>query len=166
MNPHESAIDMSRRDFLQQAAAVTGLAALAPAAPAEEKAALLPSVKLGKTDVTRLIIGGNPIYGYAHFNKLLGAHQKEWHTPERVVALLKRVEEVGINTWQCSYHERSLSDLDRIREAGGRINWFCLGNPDWDQFPDRIEDAAKRKPIGIAPHGALAERLHRNNKIN
>ena len=32
--------------------------------------------------------------------------------------------------------------------------------------PDRIDDAAKRKPIGIAPHGALAERLHRANQLD
>jgi hypothetical protein len=46
------------------------------------------------------------------------------------------------------------------------MNWLCLGKPDWDEHPERIEDAAKRKPIGIAPHGALAERLHREGKLD
>ena len=46
-----------------------------------------------------------------------------------------------------------------------KFNWLCLGKPDWDQHPERIADAAKRKPIGIAPHGALAEKLHRQNKL-
>ena len=41
------------------------------------------------------------------------------------------------------------------------MHWLCLGKPDWDQQPEHIDDAAKHKPIGIAPHGALAERLHR-----
>jgi hypothetical protein len=45
------------------------------------------------------------------------------------------------------------------------MHWLCLGKPDWDQYPERIEDAARRKPIGIAPHGALADRLHRDNKL-
>ncbi|HZT78695.1 MAG TPA: hypothetical protein VFA26_00615, partial [Gemmataceae bacterium] len=39
------------------------------------------------------------------------------------------------------------------------------GKPDWDQHPEHIDDAAKRKPIGIAPHGALAEKLHRQKKL-
>ena len=30
---------------------------------------------------------------------------------------------------------------------------------------DALQSAARRKPIGIAPHGALAERLHRQNKL-
>src|SRR5258707_14028866 len=45
------------------------------------------------------------------------------------------------------------------------MHWLCLGKPDWDQHPDHIKDAAKHKPIGIAPHGALAERLHREKKL-
>jgi hypothetical protein len=125
----------------------------------------LPTVKLGPHVVTRLIIGGNPIYGHSHFNKLYSQHLSSWHTPDRVLALLKRCKEVGINTWQNSYAERTLQDLDRYREAGGKLQWLCLGKPDWDKRPERIAEAAKRKPVGIAPHGAHAERLHRENRL-
>jgi hypothetical protein len=163
-----SSSSSTRRDFLQQAAGLaTGVAALAGSTgAAEEKAAeLLPSVKLGPHSVTRLIIGGNPVYGYSHFNKLLSQSMISWHTPERVVELLQRSEKAGINTWQNSYAERTLDDLERYRSAGGKMHWLCLGKPDWDEKPDRVEDAAKHKPIGIAPHGHLAERLHRQNKL-
>jgi hypothetical protein len=169
--PPAGAAHSSRRDFLQQAAGLAAcLGTAVPAAAAPEQPAKaepqLPTIKLGKHDVTRLIIGGNPIYGYSHFNKLLSQHQVDWHTPERVVALLKRCEQAGINCWQNSYAERTLQDLDRYREAGGKMHWLCLGKPDWDQHPDRIADAAKRKPIGIAPHGALGDRLYRDKKLD
>ncbi len=158
----------SRRDFLQQAAGlgVCATACLQAVANETNAAPLLPTVKLGRHDVTRLIIGGNPVYGHSHFNRLLSQHQTAWHTPERVVELLQHCERYGLNAWQNSYADRTLSDLDRYRAAGGKMHWLCLGKPDWDQHPDRIDDAAKRKPIGIAPHGALAERLHRQNKLN
>src|SRR5437660_74461 len=173
MDPHEdggqkvAAGSSSRRDFLQQAAGIAGLADLAvPAAgEAQDAAAPLPTIKLGPHEVTRLIVGGNPIYGHSHFNKLLSQHQTAWHTPERVVALLKHCEQAGINTWQNSYAERTLQDLEQYRAAGGTMQWLCLGKPDWDERPDRIDDAARHKPIGIAPHGALAERLHRQNRL-
>lgn len=170
MNPHDSSASQTphRRDFLQQAAGLAaGAAALTPSANAAQPAAAqntLPTIRLGKHQVSRLIIGGNPIYGHSHFNRHLSRHMTDWHTPERVLALLRRCEQVGINTWQNSYAERTLADLDRDRQAGGRMNWLCLGKPDWDQHPERIDDAARRKPIGIAPHGALAERLHRQNR--
>lgn len=149
----------TRRDFLQQA---SGLAAGLAAAPA---AAALPTVKLGPHAVTRLIVGGNPIYGHSHFNKQLSRHMTDWHTPEHVQELLKRCEQAGVNTWQNSYADRTLADLDRYRQAGGTMHWLCLGKPDWDRFPERIDAAAKRKPIGIAPHGGLAEKLHRAKQL-
>jgi hypothetical protein len=156
----------TRRDFLQAAGLAACLGEL-PAAAADtgKSEPLLPTIKLGAHQITRLVIGGNPIYGHSHFNKHLSQHMTDWHTPERVMALLKRCEQAGINCWQNSYAERTLKDLDRYRAGGGKMHWLCLGKPDWDQHPERIAEAGKRKPIGIAPHGALAERLHRTGKL-
>ncbi len=161
----------SRRDFLHRAAGLTaGLAAAAGATTAgangpEKLSRLLPTISLGPHKLTRLIIGGNPIYGHSHFNRLYSQHLIDFHTPERVVELLRACELSGINAWQNSYSERTLADIDRVREAGVSFHWLCLGKTDWDEHPELIEHVAKRKPIGIAPHGALAERLHRQNKI-
>lgn len=160
----------TRRDFLRKTggAATAGavLSQLASPKLNAQSKELLPTIHLGKHRVTRLIIGGNPIYGHSHFNRILSTYQTDWHTPDRVVQLLRHAEEQGINTWQNSYAERTLSDLDKFREAGGTMNWLCLGKPDWDKNPHLIADAAKRKPIGIAPHGALAEKLHRDRKLD
>ncbi len=158
----------SRRGFLQHAAGVTaGIAALPRPGGADERAARsdpLPTVELGPHRISRLIIGANPIYGYSHFNRLLSRHQSEWHTPERVIELLRRAEECGLNTWQSSYSDRCLSDLARYRNEGGKLQWLCLSKPDWDEHPEHVEIAAKSKPIGIAPHGHLCEKLHRQKK--
>src|SRR5260221_1812987 len=161
----------TRRKFLQETVGFAAATAVLAEVSHEAQAAatpepLLPTIKLGSHDVTRLIIGGNPIYGYSHFNKILSQYQTAWHTPERVVELIKHAESKGINTWQNSYAERTLSDLDRYREAGGKMHWLCLGKPDWDKNPERIDDAAKRKPIGIASHGSLGERLFREKKLD
>jgi hypothetical protein len=161
----------TRRKFIEETAGLAAGAAVmaklppASATPAETKDPLLPTIKLGPHEVTRLIIGGNPVYGYSHFNRLLSQHQQAWHTPARVVELLQHCEAKGLNTWQNSYAERTLSDLDRYRAAGGTMHWLCLGKPDWDQNPHLIDDAARRKPIGIAPHGSLADRLHRQGDL-
>src|SRR5687767_14714621 len=160
----------TRRQFLQQASAATGAAVLTPIAASKVAAAQrqprLPTIKLGRHDVTRLIIGGNPIYGHSHFNRILSQYMLAWHTPERVVDLLNHAETHGINTWQNSYTDRTMSDLDKYREQGGKMQWLSLGKPDWDEKPEVIEQAAKRKPLGIAPHGALADRLHREGKMD
>jgi hypothetical protein len=161
----------TRRDFLQQATGLAvGLSAAVPA-PAEadtlaKAEPLLPTIKLGPHEVTRLIIGGNPIYGYSHFNKLFDQHYTSWHTPEQVVAIYQRCEQAGLNCCQSSYAERTLQDLERYRAAGGKMHWLCLGKPDWDRNPDRIAHVARHKPIGIAPHGSLGDRLFRAKKLD
>src|SRR6516162_3027815 len=110
----------NRRDFLQQTAGAAAGMALATSnaeTAQQNNQTALPTIRLGTHQVTRLIIGGNPIYGYSHFNRLLSRHQSAWHTPERVVELLQRCEQAGINTWQNSYADRTLQDLDHYREA-------------------------------------------------
>jgi hypothetical protein len=159
----------SRRGFLHQAAGVAaGIAAASTTAKGAERTvaapSLLPTIPLGPHRVTRLIIGGNPIYGYSHFNKNFDRHMTDWHTPERVMELFRRCEECGLNTFQNSYSARTLADLDRYRASGGTMNWLCLGKPDWDQHPEHIDDAARHRPIGIAPHGSLGDKLHRQKK--
>jgi hypothetical protein len=153
----------TRRTFL----AASAIGALAPAARAADatQSNPLPTVKLGPHTITRMIVGGNPVYGHSHFNKLYSQHMIDWHTPERVMDLLRRCEQAGLNCFQNSYDTRTLADVDRYRAAGGTMHWLCLGKPDWDKHPEHVNDAAKHKPIGIAPHGALADRLHRANKV-
>jgi hypothetical protein len=169
--PQPSPVPSNRRDFLHQAAGLTaGMAALATNARADDPARtsdpLLSTIRLGPHEVSRLIIGGNPVYGYSHFNKLFSQHLTAWHTPERVLELLRRCEQAGINTFQNSYAERTLADVDRYRSEGGTMHWLCLGKPDWEQHPEHIADAAKHQPIGISPHGALNDRLHRQRKYD
>src|SRR5438067_5847790 len=82
----------SRRRFLRSAA---GLAALAPAAAnaaPQPAAQTLPRVKFGKTEITRLIIGSNPFYGYSHFNKILDQTMRDWYTQDRRMEVLHACE--------------------------------------------------------------------------
>jgi hypothetical protein len=126
----------------------------------------LPTISLGPYQVSRLIIGDNPIYGYSHFNQLLSQHQSEFHTPDQVIATLQRAEAAGINAWQNTITPRSLSDLLRYREKGGTIQWLCLSPGQWYDEPHRVEEAARHQPIGIAPHGgAIGDRCLRENSL-
>ena len=127
----------------------------------------LPKVSFCNHQISKLLIGDNPIYGYSHFNQLLSQHQKAYHTPERVVATLKRAEEVGINGWQNSVTERSISDLQRYREAGGTMHYFCLSwSSVWYDEPDRVFEDAKHNPFGMAPHGGgVGQRCLRENRL-
>jgi hypothetical protein len=160
------------------ASAVTaGVMAAKPGLPAVEE--LLPTVALGRHQVTRFIVGSNPIYGYSHFNRQYDQHMLEWFTDERIVQLLLACEKAGINTWQASYNRNMTRQFPRIREAGCRIQFLCLAaswhfDPKLPRTPDAVVDgtikcaqaAAKFNPVGIAFHGWATDMLFRAGKID
>jgi hypothetical protein len=77
----------TRRSFLTSAAGLAA-AGLTPA-PAE---AALPAIRLGKYEVSRLMLGSNPLVGVSHFNPILDHLMYEWMTTERVMEILWRCE--------------------------------------------------------------------------
>ena len=125
----------------------------------------LPVTRLGSHEISRLIIGANPFYGYSHFNRLFSAHMVEWFTPERVCEVLHRCESQGINTWQFSHSPRSISDLKRYRAEGGKIQWLLLSDRVLEEDLTQIDAVAKLKPIGIVHHGGTAERRRRAGQM-
>ena len=84
----------TRRGFLEGVSKVTvagialGAGADAQIEAAETDRNLLPTIQLGTQRVTRLVLGGNPVYGHSHFNHLYSQQLRDYHTPERVVDLL------------------------------------------------------------------------------
>ena len=153
-----------RRRFLQSAAGLAaGLAApLAGNTPSGAAAtAVLPKVRLGKFEVSRLIIGENPFYGYSHFNRILDQAMREWYTPERVCEVLRRSEQNGINTWEFTHSPRSLSDLKRFQDEGGKLQWILLSSREMEQNLGLIPQMAKLKPIAIIHHGGVTDSLFR-----
>ena len=167
----------TRREFLKGASVVAaGLVAVPTAESAEPQ--LLPTIDLGGKKITRLIAGGNPLYGYSHFNGVLDRLMVEYFTDEQVVKFLLDCEKAGINTWQSNFKDRSRRQFPKIREAGCKMNWLCLADP-WDvnpkaNTPEEIHDAmmkcvdiaAPAKPIGMAHHGGGTDNLFRTGKLD
>lgn len=158
MNPSKKA--RSRRRFLQQAAA------LAAAAPAAQGAGpLLPTVKFGKTGITRMIIGSNPFYGYSHFNRIFDESMREWYTPDRRQQVLRDCERHGINTWQVHYNDQPMDDFRRYRAEGGKMNLILLADFDLMTNPGLLPKVAKLGPLGIAHHGSRTDARFRAGEM-
>lgn len=140
----------SRRSFLHAAAALGSGIAAGGSAP-------IPTVKVGRFEVTRLIIGSNPFYGYSHFNRLYDEHMKEWHSQERVLEVLRRCERGGINTWQLSLAGRPLADLKRYKAEGGPMNWLTLADASLGEDAARMQELRALEPLGIVHHGGRTD---------
>jgi len=127
---------------------------------------LLPTVRLGKYEITRLIVGSNPFNGYCYALASLSEHMREWSTPENVCKVLRRSQEAGINTFQFSYRERAMAELKRYQDEGGDIQWMLLGGGPMKDRPELIAQVAKLRPVGIVHHGGVTDERFRNGEMH
>src|SRR3954462_14477200 len=138
---------MRRREFFLQSSA-----GLAVAAAGTETVPPIPTVKFGKTEITRLILGSNPFYGYSHFNRTLDQCMREFYTQDRRMEVLHAAERHGLNAWQVHYDTQAMADVARYRAEGGKMHVILLADFELMRNPKLLPDVAKLGPLGIAHH--------------
>lgn len=148
----------TRRDFVMTS--VVAPAAIPDAAPA------LPTVRFGKHQVTRMILGTNPMFGYSHLNTNLDLAMREWMTHERRVETVLRAERAGINTWQLHYHNDTMAMIPALRERGSKIQMFLLSDFELHKDLSMIPAAARHGFIGMAHHGNRTDEAFRARQMD
>ncbi len=154
-----------RRSFLAKASGVAASGLVLSSAaraddPPPEKQPLLPTIKLGPHDVTRLIAGWNPIGGHSHTTLNMARVMREYFTVERTVEFVLKCEQEGINTWQYDHTDNGVKSLRAAREQGSAIQAICL-------HAERAHDAPLKKvideadPIAIVHHGGVTDAMFR-----
>ena len=125
----------------------------------------LPKVRFGKFEITRMIVGSNPFYGYSHFNRILDQTMKEWYTQDRKMEVLHACERNGVGTWQVHYNDQPMEDFKRYRAEGGKMNLVLLADFELMKNPKLLPEVAKLGPMGIGHHGNRTdERFHDGQK--
>ncbi len=148
----------TRRQFIQISTALAAAAAPATAVPITT--APMPSARLGKYDVARLIIGSNPFYGYSHASRLLDQHMREWGTAGNICAALQEAERNGITTFQTNGNDRAVTDIRLHRERGGKLQVIAL-------IKENPEAAVNdMRPIAVSHHGENTDALFRQQKMD
>ncbi len=149
----------TRRGFFTSAA---GLAA-AGLSPAGTQTAL-PTIRLGKYQVSRLVLGSNPFSGGSHLNPILDRLMRDWMTPERIMEILGRCEQAGYTAWQLHPDPKLIDCLKRYKAEGGKMHAFALS-----EFKDpraSVAELAKAKLIGIVHHGDRTDIHLREGKMD
>lgn len=164
---------IGRRDFLSQlSAAVAGSTFALQNACASKNTELadnsgpvtpLPTIRLGDHKVTRLIVGSNPISGYSYMGPVLDQHMREYFTPERIVKVLWKCEQEGINTHQFSRPEQMADVFGKLRDRGSKMKFICL-HASGSQYTSIEQVVQSTRPIAIVHHGGVTDRLFRDGK--
>jgi hypothetical protein len=122
------------------------------------------------------LVGHNPIKGMSHLNQALNQEMRDYFAADgrRGVELLRRCEEMGINTCQMGYRpsEQYIEELLRRHDAeGGRLKWIAS----FYSLPQDAADARKEleqllrmnpRPIGVQQVGNTSDLLMRTGRID
>ncbi|MBS1830881.1 MAG: hypothetical protein JST93_36645 [Acidobacteria bacterium] len=142
----------SRRNFLEAGAGLASLIAAASRATASP-AGQSPKMKFGGVDISRLVLGVNPFYGYAHFNNIYGQMMRDWYTPERVMEVMHHAQEFGINAFNYVELGRGPQDWKRFVAEGGKLHLI----PQVTADVDTAKMVRELKPIALQRQGEVVD---------
>jgi hypothetical protein len=164
-------LQIHRREFLSSSLAAVGAAAVCGSLPAAEAVAgQLPTVRWGKYDISRLLVGHNPLKGQSYTSAALDAEMRAWFDPQQGhdVELLVRCQQLGINTCQLGAPPME-SLLRRFYARGGKMQWIST----FYQKPGPKAKAELRRilameprPIGLQQWGQTSDDLLAAGKLN
>ncbi len=138
-----------------------GLSAAARSLPAQRSSGIkMPMVEFGKIQISRLIVGVNPFLGGPHFNDIYAAMMKEWYTPDRVVEVLQRCEQYGINAFNYAPIGRAQADWERYLARGGKMHLVAQATTD-----DPAELVNTVRPIAAWVQGERTDNAYRAGKM-
>jgi hypothetical protein len=139
--------------------AVAAAAAPPPAAGEAQPVPRIPRVRFAGADISRLVVGCNPFYGFAHFNDTLAQIMREYYTPERVCEVLHQCSRFGINAYNYVNLGRAPQDWQRFLSEGGRLHLVMQG------MGDPVPLVQNLKPLAMYHHGGWTDRAFQAGKI-
>ncbi len=174
---------MNRRSFVKETVLTTAGLALAlhargqdPAkndSPPPAEPAPLPKGRIGKLEVSRLILGGNLLTHYTHSRDLKYVYSlaARYNTDEKILETLAKAEAAGINTVSMHNPEHPMSLLRRYRkERGGKIQWIICPTapvePDMAKYRSHVEALIKDGCEAIYLWGVHGDSLVAQDKID
>ena len=150
---------VTRRRFMRETALIGAAAAAMRAAAGAEAGEKMPAIKLGKLEVSRLILGSNPFFGFAHGNPRASASEmRKFYTEQRIMAVMDEAAEHGITAvWTPSY-DHWIRLWNEYRKKGGKLrNW--IGQPDnFGRMKEHITACAKNGGTAVCIQGACVDR--------
>ncbi len=174
--------EMTRRSFVKDTLLTSTTLALGLGAQAEEKAppaaetatpGKLPKGKIGKLEISRLILGGNLLTHYTHSRDLKYVYSlaAKYNTDEKIMETLALAEANGINTVSMHNPEHPISVLRRYRkERGGKIQWIICPTapvePDMVKYRHDVEELIQDGCEAIYLWGVHADSLVAQGKLD
>jgi len=160
---------VSRRSDAQGNAPQSNMPPGAPQAAARQPGPLtpasqvqVPTMKFGGVEISRMVLGVNPFYGYAHYNNNFGTVMKEWYTEDKVCDVMHQANRFGINAFNYVHLDRAPADWARFVAEGGKMHLIIqvTANVDAEMLVKTL------KPLALQRQGEVVDTAYQNGDLN
>jgi len=134
----------------------------ATASPARDGQIQVPTMKFGGVDISRMVLGMNPLYGFAHYNGNYSKAMADWYTQERVCEVLHRASSFGINAFNYVNIGRAPQDLACFQSQGGKMH-LIIQVTAHDDPAALVKDL---KPLALQRRGEEIDAAFRNRTMD
>jgi hypothetical protein len=121
----------------------------------------LPTIRLGSLEVSRLIVGGNPISGFSHQTGERSQQMLEYFTVERIKAQWRDCEAQGVTALVARADAFVMRVLAEYWREGGGIRWIAQTAPEHRDAGQNIRTAHRAGASAIYVHGGETDKLFR-----
>jgi hypothetical protein len=122
----------------------------------------IPTMKFGGVEISRLVLGVNPLYGFAHYNNNFSKAMADWYTQERVCEVLHRANSFGINAFNYVNIGRAPQDLACFQSQGGRMHLIIQVTA----HDDPASLVKNLKPLALQRRGEEIDAAFRNRTMD
>lgn len=127
---------------------------------------VLPTIRIGNHDVSRLIVGGNPFSGNSHQSGQMSREMRDYYTTEKIKETLRECEKSGINTIQARGDNHIMRTLNEYWNEGGQLQWIAQTASELASIPANIGQIASCGAIACYHHGSRTDSLFKEGKID
>jgi len=119
----------------------------------------LPTIRLGSSEVTRLIVGGNPFSGFSHQSAAKSKEMVDYYTMDRILEVLRNCQRAGVNAFLGRGDNFITRVLNEHRNGGGELQWIAQTASECADVRANIRMMAAGSPIAIYHHGSCTDQL-------
>ncbi|HOC00190.1 MAG TPA: hypothetical protein PKM43_15780 [Verrucomicrobiota bacterium] len=166
---------LNRRRFIARAPLAAATVAVArpslsasASGPAAASTSRLPTGRIGKLTVSRLISGGNLISGWAHARDLhyVASLMRAYNTDDKVLDTLEKLEQHGVNTIISDPRKKPMDIFARYwKERGGKMQWIAEGHPGVDDWKTNIRQSIDFGAAAVYVQGVIGDRWLKEGRI-
>lgn len=127
---------------------------------------MLPTIRIGDHDITRLVIGGNPFTGSSHLSAEMDRAFVDYYSNANIVQTLLECEKHGINTMQSRGDRHIMRALHEYRRAGGTMQWIAQTASELRDLKGNVRQLAPAGAIAIYHHGSRTDDMWHDGRID